>query len=85
MFLLDDISLSPVKGVAVVFHKVDDAARQDIASRENAAMAALSELHHQLETSEIDDREFDREEIRLLAQIESLQRMLNPHRAHGDS
>ena len=56
MFLLDDIALA-VKGLAAVFRKVDEAARQEVADRENAAVAALSELHRQLETGQIDDRD----------------------------
>jgi len=35
-------------------------------------------LHRRLETGQIDDKDFDAEEARLLDQIESLQKVLHP-------
>ena len=77
MFLIDDILLSPVKGLAAVFRKVDEAARQEIENRQKGAMIALGELHRRLESHEIDEQDFDVEEARLLEQIESLQKALH--------
>jgi hypothetical protein len=78
MFILDDILLSPLKGLAAVCRKVEDAARQDLADREKDALASLTELHRRLETNQIDDREFETQEARLLEQIEELQGILHP-------
>jgi hypothetical protein len=78
MFLLDDILLSPVKGLAAVCRKVEEAARQELGVREKAAMSALSELHRRLETGQIDEKDFDVEETRLLEQIEGLAKALHP-------
>ena len=41
-------------------------------------MMALGELHRRLETGQIDDRDFDAEEARLLDEIEALQKVLHP-------
>ncbi len=82
MFLLDDILLSPVKGLAAVCRKVQEAARQDIENQEKNTMSALSELHRRLETGQIEEADFDAEETRLLEQIERLSNMLAPQNGH---
>ena len=71
MFLLDDILLSPMKGLAAVCRKVEEAARQELENQEKGAMSALGELHRRLETGQIDEKDFDLEETRLLEQIEA--------------
>ena len=78
MFLLDDILLAPMKGLAMVCRKVEEAARQDLENQEKGAMSALGELHRRLETGQIEDKEFDTEEARLLDQIEAVQKVLHP-------
>jgi len=40
MFLLDDILLAPIKGLAAVCQKVHDAAQEDLADQEKAVLAA---------------------------------------------
>ena len=77
MFLLDDILLSPVKGLAAICRKVEEAARQDLENQEKGAMSALGELHRRLETGQIDEKEFDLEETRLLERIEALSQTLH--------
>ena len=79
MFLLDDILLAPMKGLAAVCRKVEEAARQDLENQGKGAMSALGELHRRLEAGQIDENEFDLEETRLLEKIESLAKTLRPH------
>jgi hypothetical protein len=79
MFILDDILLSPITGLAAVCRKVQEAARQDLENREKSAMSALGELHRRLETGQIDEKDFDLEETRLLETIESLAKTLHSH------
>jgi hypothetical protein len=79
MFFLDDILLSPIKGLAAVCRKVEEAAHQELENREKAAMSALSQLHRLLETGQIDEKEFDMQEAKLLDQIEDLTKALHPH------
>ena len=80
MFLLDDILLAPVKGLAAVCRKVEEAARQDLENQGKAAMTALGELHRRLETGQIEEQDFDVEETRLLEQIERFRRCCTPRR-----
>ena len=77
MFLLDDILLAPMKGLAAVCRKVEEAARQDLENQGKVAMSALGELHRRLETGQIDEKDFDSEEARLLEKIEGLARILH--------
>lgn len=79
MFLLDDILLSPMKGLVAVCRKVEEAARQELENQEKRAMSALGELHRRLEMGQIDEKEFDAAETRLLEQIEGLAKLLHPH------
>jgi hypothetical protein len=79
MFLLDDILLAPMTGLVAICRKVEAAARQDLESREKGAMSALGELHRQLETGQIDEKDFDAAEARLLEQLEGLAKLLHPH------
>ncbi len=77
MFLLDDILLAPMKGLAAVCRKVEEAARQDLENQGKEAMSALGELHRRLEAGQIDEKDFDLEESRLLEKIEGLARILH--------
>ncbi len=79
MFILDDILLSPVKGLVAVCRKVEEAARQELENQEKGTMSALGELHRRLETGQIDEADFDLEETRLLDQLEKLAKVLHPH------
>jgi hypothetical protein len=78
VFLVDDILLSPLKGLAVVCRKIEEAARQDLENQEKQSMVSLSELHRQLESGQIEVKDFDNQEARLLEHIELLQRILYP-------
>lgn len=84
MFLLDDILLAPVKGLANVCRKVEEAARQDLENQEKAAMSALGDLHRRLEMGQIDEKDFDLEETRLLEKMDSLAKTLHPHNETED-
>jgi hypothetical protein len=77
MFLLDDILLAPMKGLAAVCRKVEEAARQDLENQGKSTMLALGELHRRLEAGQIDEKDFDSEEARLLEKIEGLARILH--------
>ena len=85
MFLLDDILLAPMKGLAAVCRKVEEAARQDLEMQGKGAMSALGELHRRLESGQIDQSDFAAEEARLLDQIEALQKVLHPDEQPDDA
>jgi hypothetical protein len=73
VFLVDDLLLSPIKGVLWVFKEIHDAAQQELAGEGEAITAALSELYMKLETGQITEAEFDAQEKVLLDRLDRLQ------------
>ncbi len=73
MFLIDNLLLSPVKGVLWVFREIHDAAQQELAGESEAITAALSELYMKLEIRQITETEFDAQEKVLLDRLDRLQ------------
>ena len=80
MFLLDDIFLAPLKGLATICQKVHDAAEQELDEREQALLREISDLYRQLETREIGEAEFDHRETVLLDQLDAIR---NRHAGTG--
>jgi hypothetical protein len=85
VFLLDDILLSPMKGLVFVCRKVEESARQELENQEKGTVSALGELHRRLEAGQIDDQEFDLQEAELLERMESLAKTLRPHDESEDN
>ena len=73
MFLIDDLLLSPVKGVLWVFREIHDAAEKELAGESEAITGALSELYMKLETGQITEMQFDAREKVLLDRLDRLQ------------
>ena len=73
MFLIDDILLSPAKGLLWVFHEIHDAAQEELAGESEAITTTLSELYMRLETGQITETEFDAQETALLDRLDRLQ------------
>jgi hypothetical protein len=73
MFLLDDILLSPLKGLAMICRKVHEAAQEDLEKQEKEALAALAELHHLMDAGRIGDADFNVRESDLLDRLEACQ------------
>lgn len=73
MFLVDDILLSPAKGLLWVFREIHHAAQQELAGESETITAALSELYMRLETEQITEAEFDAQEKALLDRLDRLQ------------
>jgi hypothetical protein len=73
MFLVDDLLLSPVKGILWIFREIHDAAQQELAGESEAITAALSELYMRLETGQITEGEFEAQEKVLLDRLDRLQ------------
>ena len=70
MFIVDDIVMSPFKGLLFIAKEVAKAVDQAKEADRNNAMRELSELHHKLEAGEITDDEFDARESELLDLLE---------------
>ena len=73
MFLIDDILLSPAKGLSGYSGKSTDAAQQELAGESETITATLSELYMRLETEQITEAEFDAQEKVLLDRLDRLQ------------
>jgi hypothetical protein len=73
MFLIDDLLLSPFKGLLWIFKEVHEAARQEVENESEAVKTALAELYMQLDTGQISEEEFTEEEARLLDRLDALE------------
>lgn len=72
MFLVDNILLSPFKGLMWVFKEVHKAAQQEVDGEEEHVAHALSELYMQLETGELTEEQFAAEEKVLLDRLDEI-------------
>jgi hypothetical protein len=77
MFLLDDILLSPLKGLALVCRKVHEAAQEDLQKQEKDILATLAELHQLMDAGRIGDEDFNVRESDLLDRLEACQQARN--------
>jgi hypothetical protein len=75
MFLLDDILLAPIKGLAVMCQKVQEAAQEDLEKQEKDILATLAELHQLMDEGRIGDEDFDVRECDLLDRLEACQKV----------
>ncbi|MDP1558030.1 MAG: gas vesicle protein GvpG [Nitrosomonas sp.] len=73
MFLIDDLLLSPFKGLLWIFKEVQEAAQQELDNEADAIKTALAELYMQLDTGQISEEEFTAEEKRLLDRLEAIE------------
>lgn len=73
MFLLDDILLMPAHGLLTVFRELDKAVHQEFANEGEAIRTELSELYMMLETGQITEEEFDRQEKELLDRLDDFE------------
>lgn len=74
MFLIDDILLSPLKGLIWLGNKINEVAEREV-SDEGRVKEKLMELQLRFELDEIDGEEYDRQEKELLAHLESIRRI----------
>lgn len=81
MFFVDDLLMSPVKGVLWVFKEIHDAAQEELAGEAETITAALGELYMKLETGQLNEAEFDAQEKVLLDRLDRLQAQEEPEPA----
>lgn len=72
MFLLDDILLSPIKGIVWVAEKVRDASQEESAREGDLITAELRDLYLLLESGRIAEEEFAGRERQVLDRLERL-------------
>ncbi len=78
MFLIDDILLSPAKGLFYIFKQIHKAAEEEFLNEEGVT-AQLSELYMMLETGKITEEEFNNRESELLNRLELIEEYKKKH------
>jgi hypothetical protein len=71
MLLIDDILLLPYKGLVGIFEKIHDMAKKEV-SDERYALEKLMELQLRYEMDEISEEEYNKEETKLQAKLNTL-------------
>jgi hypothetical protein len=72
MLLIDDLLMAPVRGLLFVLREVGNAAEEERANEQRAAMAELAALHRSLDSGELTETEFDARESKLLERLDRL-------------
>lgn len=72
-FLLDDLLLAPVRGVAWIARQLDRAVQDQLEGDAESIRQELRELYMALETGRITEQEFDAGEEELLGRLEGLE------------
>ena len=78
MFLIDDVLLSPAKGMFYIFKQIHKAAEEEFLDEENVS-AELSELYMMLETGKITEEVFKNRESELLNRLEQIEEYKKKH------
>ena len=78
MFLIDDVLLSPAKGMFYIFKQIHKAAEEEFLNEENVS-AELSELYMMLETGKITEEVFNNRESELLNRLEQIEEYKKKH------
>lgn len=78
MFLIDDILLSPAKGLFYICKQIHKSAEEELLNEENVS-AELSELYMMLETGKITEEEFNKREAELLNRLEEIEEYKKKH------
>jgi hypothetical protein len=78
MFLIDDILLSPMKGLLYICNQIHKAAEDDFLNEGNVS-AQLSELYMMLDTGMITEGVFNKKESELLNRLEQIEEYKKEH------
>ncbi len=72
MLIIDDIISSPMKGLLWIFEEIQNAAEQELHNESDAITAQLQQLYILLESGDITETEFDRQEGDLLDRLDAI-------------
>lgn len=72
-FVVDDVLLAPIRGVAWLARKVHEAAGEALAEDREEILQRLRELYMMLDTGAISEEEFQEREGRLLDRLDQLE------------
>jgi hypothetical protein len=84
MLILDDILLSPVKGLMWVMKNIHNAAQEELLGEGDTITARLGEIYMMLETGKMTEAEFDEEEKRLLDRLDELEEITRSRKVEQD-
>jgi len=84
MFLLDDILLTPFKGLAWIFRELHRATNQEYANERDRLSDELGEAYMMLETGQIAEAEFAALEKRILDRLDELNAAGEPEAGAGE-
>ena len=73
MFILDDILLAPIKGIVWIGKKIEEVAKRETSDK-SKIQEQLLELQMRLELEEITESEYEKEETRLLKELNRIQK-----------
>ena len=73
MFLLDDILLSPLKGIIWLAKKIDDVVEKEF-SDEGLIKEKLMEVQMKFEMDKISEKEYSKQEAELLARLDAIRK-----------
>lgn len=73
MFILDDILLAPIKGLAWLTKKIKEQAEEEYFN-ESKVQEGLIELQIQLDEGKITEREYKKQEEKLLERLEQIRK-----------
>jgi len=74
VLLIDDLLLSPGRGLLFVFKQIAKTAQEQLLDDE-AIRQELQELYMRLETGRIEEQEFEQREGLLIRRLEAIERM----------
>ncbi len=77
--MVDDVLLSPVKGILFVLNELAKRAREELLDDE-AVRQDLRETYMLLEVGSISEQEFERREQKLIRRLEAIERMRSEQR-----
>ena len=85
MFLIDDLLLSPAKGILWIFKEIHNAAKEEMANEPESISQQLRNLYMQLETSAISEQQFDSQEKVLLDWLDEIDADSDRRREDGET
>ena len=78
MLLIDDILLSPFRGILWIFREIHNTAREELDNEPESIAQQLRNLYMQLETNAISEQEFEQHEKALLDRLEEIEARSEP-------
>jgi len=73
MLIVDDLLLSPYRGIKWIFNEIERLAEEEVSGEAERITQELSELYRKLDTGEITEEAFDEREQVLLDRLDAIE------------